>query len=216
MFSYHDQLIIAHAVFACIGVLLLAPTGILLASFLRSTPSWFKLHAGAQGSFLVFMVITFALGIRAVDGVELKDTTDNATLHHRLGFACFFLVVLQVTIGILAHYTQGAPKRHWSRYIHIVTGVGLAALGYATVYDGFYEWGVASDAGTLTPRGVRIVFWVLLALAMAAYTFGSYRRWTSRHHHKSNPTDSSSTLAVETMELPDHYNKHQGIKAVGV
>lgn len=40
--------------------------------------SQFLTHLGHRNS------ITFALGIRAVDGVELKDTTDNATLHHRL------------------------------------------------------------------------------------------------------------------------------------
>ena len=33
------------------------------------------------------------------------------------------------------------------------------ALLYATTYDGFYEWDITSDSGTLVPTGVRAVFW---------------------------------------------------------
>lgn len=40
------------------------------------------------------------------------------------------------------------------------------------VYTGFNEWETTSDAGTLVPKSVKVIYWILLGLAIAGYIGG--------------------------------------------
>ena len=51
-------------------------------------------------------------------------------------------------------------------------GSATIAILYAQIVTGFDEWDEASDAGTTVPKGVRVVFWILLGIEVAAYLAG--------------------------------------------
>jgi len=180
--TYHDKLIIAHAVFASLAALFVVPSAILMARYLRGSPSWYRLHSGLNLVTAIFIIIVFALGTRAVGsgghGSQFSGT--GADTHHQLGLAVFLIVMVQTILGLAAHYTKTntntdatfARGKSVFRYVHIVLGIATAALLYVQVYDGFYEWDMTSDAGTLTPMGIKDAYWVLLALAVGAYLAG--------------------------------------------
>lgn len=94
---------------------------------------------------------------------------------------------MQAIFGYVAHKSRGSSsqnvdsiQQHPSilqsrsplRYLHILSGIVLAGLLYWQVDNGFDEWNATSDAGTNTPKSVRILYWILLALALVAYVVG--------------------------------------------
>jgi len=86
-------------------------------------------------------------------------------------------MLVQASIGLVAHFTKGSnantgTRRSVLRWFHIAAGVVTTALLYAAVYDGFFEWDITSDSGTMVPTGVRAVFWVLFGLAIVAWFAG--------------------------------------------
>lgn len=60
----------------------------------------------------------------------------------------------------------------------------------------FYEWDVSSDAGTPTPRAVRVLFWRKLYSALARQiTTKSYIHCQSCSRWQQRPMDSVRTAA---------------------
>ncbi|KAF7292046.1 Cytochrome b561 domain-containing protein [Mycena indigotica] len=109
--DYHDKMIIAHAVFACIATLFTAPAAILIGRYFRGRPWWFKAHLWLQSVTASCIIIVFAVGIVAVlSGAShiVQLTGPKADAHHDLGLAILILFLLQYLLGIAAHYTHSA------------------------------------------------------------------------------------------------------------
>lgn len=71
----------------------------------------------------------------------------------------------------------------------------IVGLGYWQVESGFDEWQTSSDQLTEVPTAVKAIFWVLLAIAVAAYAIG----WVvqiarGRKLRRENGTGSNSSL----------------------
>ncbi|BGP24052.1 proteophosphoglycan ppg4 [Rhodotorula toruloides] len=173
--SRNDKILIAHAVFGTLAIVLLTPTALLIARIGRGK-RWFAGHATLNGLFVVFIIIAFALGVTVVEGEFGQD------FHHSLGLALFVLVLVQSILGIIGHFwarpspltsaapSWGLPRPNPIRILHILLGLTIVGLGYTQVINGMYiEWPKKSDAGTATPFGVKVVFWILFALFIATY-----------------------------------------------
>lgn len=70
----------------------------------------------------------------------------------------------------------------------------IVGLGYWQVESGFDEWQTSSDQLTEVPTAVKAIFWVLLAIAVAAYAIG----WVvqiarGRKLRRENGTGSNSS-----------------------
>ncbi|KAF8881915.1 hypothetical protein BD779DRAFT_1473212 [Infundibulicybe gibba] len=187
--DFHDKFIIIHAVFASMATLLTAPLAILAARYFRRNRSWFLAHAILQTLTCLFVIIAFVLSAVAVrsSGNGWQFTGPHMDLHHDFGLAVFILVLVEGVIGLLAHYTRtlqfpGATRAFPTltarkspvRRIHVAFGIIIAGLLYALLYTGLNEWDMVSDAGTFVPRGVRVMFWIIFAIEVAAYAVG----WT--------------------------------------
>lgn len=91
--------------FACVAALILSPLGILSARYLRlffpGSKAWFPLHAVLQSSTLVFVVVAFALGTRAVGsgGHGGEFSGRGYDVHHGLGGATFLSLFFKVVVG---------------------------------------------------------------------------------------------------------------------
>lgn len=97
------------------------------------------------------------------------------------GLAVFIIVMVQGIFGILAHPTRGPSatspsalfsRRHPLRPVHVLFGVAASGLLYAQVATGLDEWDETADSGTSVPYGIRVVFWVLLGVEVAAWIGG--------------------------------------------
>ncbi|KAL8276594.1 hypothetical protein RQP46_011017 [Phenoliferia psychrophenolica] len=179
IFDFHDIVIIAHAVTGCLAACILVPAGILVARWCRGSPSWFKVHLALLLAGLVFIFACLGTAVIAVGsgghGTQFSDKTTVDRDHHKLGLSVVLVMLVQAFIGLASRLTKpsdGISRRSFLRWFHIVAGVVTTALLYAAVYDGFYEWDITSDSGTLVPNGVRPVFWVLFSLAVVGYIAG--------------------------------------------
>ncbi|KAK7063588.1 CBD9-like protein [Favolaschia claudopus] len=209
-FDYHDSMIVAHAVLVSVAALLTAPAAILIGRYFRGRSWWFRVHLTLQTLTFVLFVPGTILSLVAVNhngnGTQLVGRLKDA--HHDLGLSVLILFLLQFVIGIIAHYTHSAgylrtntfptlttPKNPL-RHVHVVFGVVITALLYTGVKTGMDEWDNVADKGTLVPKGVRVMYWVLFGLAVAAYLFG----WVLepfRGGKRDEPLDIGSTEKVE-------------------
>jgi len=194
-FSMHDKLIIVHATFAGLAVMILVPAGILFTRFLRlgrrTATSWFSTHSTLQILALISLIIVFATGVQAVKGGGhgSQFTGPKKDTHHDLGLAVFILFLVQVLFGIASHYTQGPNQlptekgehthvpsvtapRNRIRTVHLLFGLATTAILYAQIVIGFDEWDMTSDSMTTVPEGVRDVFWILFGLEIGMYFTG--------------------------------------------
>ncbi|KAJ7052287.1 hypothetical protein C8F01DRAFT_1171586 [Mycena amicta] len=188
--DYHDKMIIAHAVFACIAALFAAPAAILVGRYFRTRSWWFRAHLYLQSITAICVIVVFAVGLVAVSSGAshtIQLTGPKADPHHDLGLAILILFLLQFFLGIAAHYSHsagpaGAQKgaafptlttpKHILRHVHVVCGVVMTALLYAGVKTGMDEWDMVSDMGTRVPEGIVVVYWLLFGIEVAVYLFG--------------------------------------------
>jgi len=194
-FSMHDKLIIVHATFAGLAVMILVPAAIIFTRFLRlgrrTATSWFSTHSTLQFLALICIVIVFATGVSAVrgGGHGSQFTGMGKDTHHDLGLAIFIIFLVQAMIGIASHFTQGPNQlptekgdhthvpsvtapRNRLRTVHLLFGLATTAILYAQVVIGFDEWDMTSDSMTPVPQGVRDVFWILFGLEIGMYFAG--------------------------------------------
>ncbi|GAA98578.1 uncharacterized protein L969DRAFT_505082 [Mixia osmundae IAM 14324] len=151
----YGRLVLVHAIFAVIAYVFLIPAGVAVSRFGRRTlgTSWIKGHVAFNGTAaLVFAVISFALGVKAVGKIgEVKD------VHHKIGVTIFVWLWVQVILGIVfavMHRTGQRPStRPWYDYIHMVSGYLLIGLAWAQLWQ------------ALTYYGSPVVDYVLLAIA---------------------------------------------------
>ncbi|KAJ7696770.1 hypothetical protein B0H17DRAFT_1053001 [Mycena rosella] len=170
--DYHDQMIIAHAVFASVATLITAPAAILVGRYFRSQRWWFNTH-------LTLQTLTAFSSSRSVSSGGNGDqlTGPKADPHHDIGLAIIVLFLLQFLLGVVAHFTHSAgpsssdsafptlttPKSPL-RHLHVIFGIVMTALLYAGVKTGMDEWDMVSDMATLVPKGIVVVYWVIFGL----------------------------------------------------
>lgn len=115
-----------------------------------------------------------------VSCIHGRSDREADSAHPALGAVVLVIVLVQLVGGGLAkwvrcpdyNYVTLQKKRHWIRYLHILLGITGLALLWAQVYTGFEYWDETSPKMTMVPRGIRIAFWVLLALSAALYVAG--------------------------------------------
>ncbi|KAK4057454.1 hypothetical protein OIO90_001523 [Microbotryomycetes sp. JL221] len=173
--SKRDMYIIAHAVLASLAVMLFFPLGIVMARFLRGF-AWYPLHAGFNILGAAMIIAAFGLGIYVTGDDHFQDT------HQRVGLALFIIVVIQVVLGFVAHNRKfivdpnaklpTLSNKGPIRYGHILIGLAVIGLGWYNVHEGFDEWESSSDAQSMVPRAVEIVYWILVGVFGALYVGG--------------------------------------------
>ncbi|KAF8215689.1 hypothetical protein K438DRAFT_2007996 [Mycena galopus ATCC 62051] len=208
-YDYHDAMIVGHAVLVSIATLLTAPAAILIGRYFRSRSWWFKVHLALQTITAIFVIVGVSVSLRAVshngNGNQLVGPLKDP--HHDLGFSILILFLVQFTLGVAAHYTHSAgpakgafptlttPKNPL-RHVHVGFGIIMTALLYAGVKTGMDEWDAVADNATHVPTGVRIVYWVLFGLAVAAYVFG----WILEPFRGGSQQDSVDAGSTEKVE----------------
>ncbi|EGU12958.1 hypothetical protein RTG_00999 [Rhodotorula toruloides ATCC 204091] len=155
---------------------IIVPLAILTARFGRERFAWLPPHAALQLLAASMVITTFALAVSQTGNLF-------ADLHQRLGLVLFLLVVLQLLLGYLAHFTLPSaltscspslsrPRPSFARAIHILLGLTILALGWVQIHTGIKkggEWYRATLGMEEVPRAVRGVFWTLVGLFVLAY-----------------------------------------------
>ncbi|KDN45601.1 hypothetical protein K437DRAFT_256523 [Tilletiaria anomala UBC 951] len=177
----HDRITAVHAVFACIVVLFLLPSTIIMTRVQRSSPGWLRLHRLLNGITVALIILIFGLGMAAVgtqgDGTQFSG--DESDLHHKLGLVIFILVLLQALLGIAAHQTTTSGgelgslfmgRKQWVRCVHFCVGIIIAGLLYWITWNGLHtEWVAMSTEETSTPEAVQVLFWIIFIPPVAFY-----------------------------------------------
>ncbi|BGO98767.1 hypothetical protein NBRC10513v2_003162 [Rhodotorula toruloides] len=170
------RIFIAHAALGGLAFAIIVPLAILTARFGRERFAWLPPHAALQLLAASMVITTFALAVSQTGNLF-------ADLHQRLGLVLFLLVVLQLLLGYLAHFTLPSaltscspslsrPRPSFARAIHILLGLTILALGWVQIHTGIKkggEWYRATLGMEEVPRAVRGVFWTLVGLFVLAY-----------------------------------------------
>ncbi|KAL7412547.1 hypothetical protein BDY24DRAFT_442097 [Mrakia frigida] len=175
-----QRVLIAHAAFGGLGTMIFIPLGVVIARLLRTFwPRWIVAHWVVHVVLsLPFIIIAFALGIRATNLTYGPEASHFFSDHRRMGLVLFLLLFLQVIFGSVIHWT---PASHRSKgvfkgksiqnLLHPLLGVAILAVGWATCWLGFDEWELFSGLGPVS-RGVRIGWVVLLGIFALVYLGG--------------------------------------------
>ena len=150
-------------------------------------------------TFLILLV--FVLGVGAVVSTGTTPTTEfsgqSSDLHHRLGLSIFLLVMIQASLGVIAHNFNAG---HITRKIHITVGIITVAGLYWQVWEGLNnEWAEASVIQTSTPLAVKILFWIFIGISLSAYLLAAGQA-TLQLFAESPATDS---VLVEKNKLEE-------------
>jgi len=167
--SLHDQLAIAHALFACIAVLFTLPIALLAGRYLRGGSRWFKVHVIFNTATTLLIILVFGLGMGAVASQDqgTQFNGPNSDLHHKVGLAVFLITLVQSLLGVVSHYF---PARHISRRVHVGFGLIVSAGMYWETWEGLHnEWAEMSVSMTVVPASVQILFWVFFLLPAVAW-----------------------------------------------
>jgi len=171
----YQKMIIAHAIFCTVGLLLFLPAGALLARYLRTFvpgPVWFNGHAILQ--FFIAgptIFIGVMLGIAAVANAGAMHLDDD---HKRWGIGIFVLYIVQCLLGAFIHYVKKKDRirRPPQNYFHAIFGILIIALALYQVRSGYnVEWPMTTGRGSLPP-GVDVLFWVWVILLPVLYGVG--------------------------------------------
>lgn len=160
----------AHGLLAGLSFMVILPTGILVARYLRTfTNRWYHAHwiiNLALGFPLI--LAAWAMGRNAhsfVDG-------DSRTPHGKRGLIIIGLYIAQLGLGLFIHYIRipfpAFGHRPPQNFFHAVQGLVILGLANYQIYDGLYH------KGSFLAQGVRqsakhawqalgIIFWVLYA-----------------------------------------------------
>lgn len=121
-----------------IGWMLLAPIGMLLARYGRTTFKWFPWHRNVQYGAAVFILIAFILGIVAVS--ESTGLEHFSGTHTRLGIALVILLAVQLSLGQVAHVVRARFGVRYVGLLHAPLGLTLFALSVYNIHKGFRFW----------------------------------------------------------------------------
>ncbi|KAG2015526.1 hypothetical protein CC2G_008790 [Coprinopsis cinerea AmutBmut pab1-1] len=168
----NQKTLLAHAVVATVGFLVILPIGALIPRYLRTFASgWFKFHWIIQfilgGLAVVIGVILGIVGVANSGGTHVNST------HKRLGIALLVLYIVQVSLGAFIHFVKpkNRPGRPPQNYLHAVLGIAIIALALWQVRTGYrQEW--PESTGRPAANGVNIVWHVWVVLLPVAYGAG--------------------------------------------
>lgn len=162
------------AVFGSLAGLVLIPAAVLIARLRRQSSWWCKVHILLNAIAVLFIILAFGLGMGSVstgdEGTQFSG--EGSDLHHQLGLAIFILVILQASLGLYARVNTKRAQSGKSpiRIAHIGSGVCTVALLYWLIWNGIHtEWVGMSTDGSSAPESVQVIFWVLVAIPLAAY-----------------------------------------------
>lgn len=133
-----NRIIIVHMLFMIIGWMLLAPIGMLVGRYGRTTFKWYPVHRNIQYTAAVFIFIAFILGIVAVS--ESNGLPHFSGTHTRLGLAIVILLAFQLSLGQLAHFIRARFGVRYVGLLHAPLGLTLFALSVYNIHKGFRFW----------------------------------------------------------------------------
>ncbi|KAK1925376.1 hypothetical protein DB88DRAFT_191822 [Papiliotrema laurentii] len=139
--------LLAHAICGSLAVLLFLPIGTLVPRIARGFSLhrwWFPTHGivnGVIGSLLV--AAAFIISKVSFDGGD-----GGGSSHPALGTILFIAIIAQVALGIFVHWYKSSFHRFQtksgrgpSNFIHMVLGVAIVIVGWATAWTGIDdEW----------------------------------------------------------------------------
>jgi len=168
-----EKVLLAHAIVATIGFLLVLPIGALIPRYLRTfTTGWLKFHWTVQfllgGLTVIIGVVLGIVGVSKTDGSHMSGT------HHRAGVTLLVLWAVQAALGTIIHKFKPkdvAKRRPPQNYVHAVLGLLIIGVAFWQVRTGYRDaW--PSATGREAPRGVNILWIVWVALLPTAYAAG--------------------------------------------
>lgn len=118
-------LIRSHAMLMVLAILLLLPTGVMIARYSRpvSPHTWFRAHVVANTTGLLFLLLGLASVLGHTGGVF------NVGFHQIVGIICISLALFQVLCGFLRPVARSSPQRRVFNLVHHVVGTAVLGLG---------------------------------------------------------------------------------------
>ncbi|CAD6587866.1 MAG: hypothetical protein CYPHOPRED_004159 [Cyphobasidiales sp. Tagirdzhanova-0007] len=174
----HDTIILAHAIIGSIAWMIISPLAILIATYGRGWRHWFRTHQLLQT--VLTTLLTLVAVILACVAVNQHNTKHWSSSHQTIGLIILIVLVVQVVLGAYNHhkYSPDRTKKPWRNIAHIILGIGLTALGFAQVRLGMPLY--STRYGDNTPRGVVVIYGLLVGVISLALLFGIFRAFWSR------------------------------------
>jgi len=140
--AYYRRLIVAHAVFAILAILVTVPLAVVSTRYtkhLQPKGRWMKNHAILNTLTVIFITIVFTLGYFAVG--TSGNIFDN--VHHRIGLTIFIAILLQFFFGLLNSFVLFKPhvRTPIQNRFHILFGWLLWGLALAQIPVGMVLYG---------------------------------------------------------------------------
>jgi hypothetical protein len=163
----------AHGLLAGLSFMVILPTGILVARYLRTfTNRWYHAH------WIINLALGFPLILAAwAMGRNAHYYGQGGSLspHGKRGLLIIGLYIAQLVLGLFIHYIRipfpAFGHRPPQNFLHAVQGLVILGLANYQIYDGLYH------KGSFLAQGVRqsakhawqalgIIFWVLYAIGL--------------------------------------------------
>jgi hypothetical protein len=170
----YDKKVRTHALLMGIAFLVIVPTGVLFARYLRTfTNRWWWAHW--LTNFIVAGPLIFASWAEAHKARQLSGFPMDH--HKRVGYAIIGLYIGQVLIGAFIHFVRipflFVGHRPPQNYFHAILGLVILAMAGYQIHDGIYtEWPLMT--GILVTNSAKhawlallIIFWVLYGIGLA-------------------------------------------------
>ncbi|KDN46120.1 CBD9-like protein [Tilletiaria anomala UBC 951] len=162
--STRQTVIIIHLLCAILAWLLLAPAGVLIGRFGRTTLSnWMFKHRAVQLAAVLFAVTAAALGAAAASVVP--DSGGNSGWHGSVGYLVAGGALAQALLGQAGTMLFHARGIRALNYVHMPLGLSLVLLAVVNIGKGFTLWGYA-------PTWVPYALYAWAALCALAYIGG--------------------------------------------
>lgn len=170
-----------HAILCSVGFLVILPIGALTARYSRTfTTKWLLPHWIIQ--FVIAGPIIFAgwsLGYKSAEVLQPVPPTHFIDTHLKCGLALLILYLVQLVLGVSAHFFKFRATLHGHRaphnYLHAIVGIAIFILAAYQMHYGLYtEWVLRTGGAHTVPLAAKhawialiVVFWVLYVLGMA-------------------------------------------------
>ncbi|KAL9710409.1 hypothetical protein Ac2012v2_006710 [Leucoagaricus gongylophorus] len=176
-----EQQVKTHAILSSIGFLVLLPIGALVARYSRNfTTKWLLPHWIIQ--FVIAGPIIFAgwaLGYKSAQVLQPVPPTHFFDTHLKCGLALLILYLIQLVLGLSAHFFKFRHQLHGHRaphnYIHAAVGIAIFILAAYQMHYGLYtEWPIRTGGLHVVPSAAKhawialiVIFWVLYAMGLS-------------------------------------------------
>jgi hypothetical protein len=181
-----------------VGLIVIAPLGILVARYGRTLFKWFPTHAGLQLFVVVLVIVGFAL---SVHNVMAQDKDSFSLLHHQLGLAIFILVIFQALMGALSHIIVRRTGFRYLGYFHALTGVVIFGLAVWNAHEGFELW------TWQPPAYASYIIYAWAGVVALIYVIGFMFLPRERRQHKewlANRNGGGSNQSLTHEKTPPH------------